>query len=126
MVFGLARMQGLSSIFEKGNVYLFLFIALLSIRSETRLNSMQMTAIDMPLPTLPCSNCRFMYVETVSVLVGAMREGVTSSLKAIMKVIIHPDIIPRAMSGSVICMNEYRGPAPQILPAAARLGLICE
>lgn len=69
------------------------------------LKSMQITAMDIPFPTLPCSNCLFMYVDTVRVFVGAINDGVTSSRKAMMKVIIHPDIIPLEMSGSVICMN---------------------
>ena len=62
-------------------------IALLRISSDTVLNSMHITAIAIPFPTLPCSNCLLMYVETVSVFVGAMSDGVTSSRNAMMNVI---------------------------------------
>ena len=77
-------------------------IALLRISSDTVLNSMHITAIAIPFPMLPCSNCLFMYVETVRVFVGAMSEGVTSSRKAIMNVIIHPDMIPLEIRGRVM------------------------
>ena len=87
---------------------------------------MHITAIAIPFPTLPCSNCLLIYVETVKVLVGAMREGVTSSRNAIMNVIIQPDIIPLDIRGNVMWRNTYPGVPPEILPAATRLGLICE
>lgn len=69
------------------------------------LNSIHITAIAIPFPTLPCSNCLLIYVDTVSIFVGAISDGVTSSLKAIMNVIIHPDMIPLDIRGSVMRKN---------------------
>lgn len=72
-------------------------------RSEIVLKRMHITAMAIPFPTLPCSNCLLMYVDTVSVFVGAIREGVTSSRNAMINVIIHPEITPRNIRGRVMC-----------------------
>ena len=65
-------------------------------------NSTHSTAMAIPTETLPCSNSRTMKVETTSVLGGAIRLAVTSSRKAMMKVIIQPVAMPCWISGRVI------------------------
>ena len=82
------------------------------------------TAIAQPLDTLPCSNSRLIYVETTKVFGGAMRLAVTSSRKAIMKIIIHPAKMSREIIGSVTRRNTYEGVPPKTRPACKRLSLI--
>ena len=60
----------------------------LHTRSAVVVINTHKTAIAQPLDTLPCSNSRLIYVETTKVFGGAMRLAVTSSRKAMMKIII--------------------------------------
>ena len=53
-----------------------------------------------------------------------MRLAVTSSRKAIMKIIIHPAKMPREIIGSVTRRNTYEGVPPKTRPACKRLSLI--
>lgn len=53
-----------------------------------------------------------------------MRLAVTSSRKAIMKIIIHPTKMPREIIGSVTRWNTYEGVPPKTRPACKRLSLI--
>ena len=100
-------------------------MAAFSASSAVVVNSTHSTAIAIPTETLPCSNSRMIYVDTTSVLGGAIRLAVTSSRKAIIKVIIQPVAIPGLISGSVICRKIYSGLPPNTRPAAIRLSLIC-
>ncbi len=96
----------------------------LHTRSAVVEMSTHKTAIAQPLDTLPCSNSRLIYVETTKVFGGAMRLAVTSSRKAIMKIIIHPAKMPREIIGSVTRRNTYEGVPSKTRPACKRLSLI--
>lgn len=96
----------------------------LHTRSAVVVINTHKTAIAQPLDTLPCSNSRLIYVETTKVFGGAMRLAVTSSRKAMMKIIIHPAKMPREIIGSVTRRNTYEGVPPKTRPACKRLSLI--
>ena len=96
----------------------------LHTRSAVIVMSTHKTAIAQPLDTLPCSNSRLIYVETTKVFGGAMRLAVTSSRKAMMKIIIHPAKMPREIIGSVTRRNTYEGVPSKTRPACKRLSLI--
>ena len=68
-------------------------------------NKVQISAIAIPIETLPCSNSLIIKVETTSVLGGAIRLAVTSSRKEMMNVIIQPATMPLASNGNVTRRN---------------------
>jgi len=72
---------------------------------DTVVNNTHITAIAIPTETLPCSYSLIMKVETTSVLGSAIRLAVTSSLKEMINVIIHPAGILPDKRGSVIFLN---------------------
>ena len=86
----------------------------LHTRSAVVVINTHKTAIAQPLDTLPCSNSRLIYVETTKVFGGAMKLAVTSSRKAMMKIIIHPAKMPREIIGSVTRRNTYEGVPPNL------------
>ena len=99
--------SGISAI-TRGNFgpsYLRLSRTRLSSTRAAVVNSIQSTAMAIPTETLPCSNYLIMKVETTRVLGGAIRLAVTSSLNAMINVIIHPVATPFMIKGRVICRN---------------------
>lgn len=88
--------------------------------SAVVVNSVQINAMAMPVETLPCSNSRMMNVETTSVLGGAIRLAHTSSLNAMMKVIIQPLAMDFFSIGRVMRRNTYIRDPPETAPASSR------
>ena len=80
----------------------------------------QITAIAIPEDTEPCSNSLMMKVETTNVLGGAIKDGVTSSLRPMIKVIIKPAITPLKINGRVIFIKVKILLPPKTKPALMR------
>ncbi len=72
------------------------------IISETVLNSTQITAIAIPMDTLPCSNSLTMKVDTTKVLGGDIMLEATNSRKEIIKVNNQAVRTPLEIKGSVM------------------------
>lgn len=82
-------------------------------------------AIAIPKDMDPCSNSRTINVDITSLFGGEINDAVTSSLKPIIKVIIHAEKTDFNIRGKFIFLKIYRGLAPKTFPAATKFSEIC-
>ena len=75
-------------------------------------------AMAIPCADSPCSNCRYINVDDVSVFGGRNIRDATSSLIDIQNMSIHPDMMPGRSSGNVIDLNSVQPLLPDIEAAS--------